>query len=38
MSDVAPEVQKTVLHVGCGSWRPNALHKNFQTPEWRGVK
>jgi predicted SAM-dependent methyltransferase len=38
MSDVAPEVQKTVLHVGCGSWRPNALHKNFQTPEWREIR
>jgi len=30
--------QKVVLHVGCGSYRPDALHKNFQTPEWREIR
>lgn len=30
--------QKVVLHVGCGSYRPDALHKNFRTPEWREVR
>jgi SAM-dependent methyltransferase len=38
MSDVAPQVQKTVLHVGCGSWRPNALHKKYQSAEWREIR
>lgn len=30
--------RKVVLHVGCGSWRPNALHKKYQTPEWREIR
>ena len=38
MAEVVEEGQKTVLHVGCGSWRPNALHKNFQTDEWREIR
>lgn len=38
MPETTIEGQKTVLHVGCGSWRPNALHKSFQRPEWREVR
>ena len=38
MSDTTTTTQKTVLHVGCGSWRPNALHKKFQGPEWREIR
>lgn len=29
---------KTVLHVGCGTWRPNALHPDYQTPEWTEIR
>ena len=45
MSDAKPEsqsqkapTQKVVLHVGCGSYRPDALLKNFRTPEWREIR
>jgi len=30
--------RKTVLHVGCGSWRPNALHPDYQSQEWSEVR
>ena len=29
---------KTVLHVGCGSWRPDALHSTFQKPGWAEIR
>ena len=39
MSEIAiSSATKTVLHVGCGSWRPNALHETFQKPEWQEIR
>ena len=30
--------EKTVLHVGCGSWRPGALHPDYEAGGWREVR
>ncbi|MBW4495247.1 MAG: tetratricopeptide repeat protein [Oscillatoria princeps RMCB-10] len=30
--------QKTVLHVGCGPYRRDSLHKTFRTEEWLEVR
>jgi predicted SAM-dependent methyltransferase len=30
--------QRTVLHVGCGRSRPDALHPEFRAPGWREVR
>lgn len=38
MAKATLESQKTVLHVGCGSWRPDALLKKFQTDEWHEIR
>jgi SAM-dependent methyltransferase len=38
MADSTETLQKTVLHVGCGSWREKSLHGNFRTPEWREIR
>lgn len=38
MPDTATAAQKTVLHVGCGSWRPGALHSNYENDSWREVR
>lgn len=38
MAESTPTARKTVLHVGCGSWRPNALHPAYQTPEWQEIR
>ncbi|MEO3428766.1 methyltransferase domain-containing protein [Pelagibius sp. CAU 1746] len=38
MAGQIPAKQKVVLHVGCGSWRPNALHSDYDTPEWREIR
>ncbi len=29
---------KTVLHVGCGSFDPERLHKRFRGPNWREIR
>lgn len=30
--------QKTVLHVGCGSYDPRKLHASFRTDEWKELR
>ncbi len=38
MAESANTVPKTVLHVGCGSYRPDALHPDYQAPEWQEIR
>lgn len=38
MPDSATTTEKIVLHVGCGSWRENALHPDYCKPGWREVR
>ena len=38
MPETALPDQKTVLHVGCGSWRPGALHGNYDSEAWREIR
>jgi predicted SAM-dependent methyltransferase len=36
MNDMEPK--KTVLHVGCGHYDPNALHPVFEREKWREIR
>lgn len=38
MPDTMATAEKVVLHVGCGSWRPDALAKPYQQPGWREIR
>ena len=38
MADTASVTQKTVLHVGCGYSRENALHPHYKGTGWREVR
>jgi predicted SAM-dependent methyltransferase len=38
MADGTAATHKAVLHVGCGSRRPNALHKSFRSDQWREIR
>ncbi len=38
MSEAEALVQKVVLHVGCGSWRPGALHGSYEGDGWREIR
>lgn len=38
MPDTVAPTQKVVLHVGCGSWRPDALAKPYREAGWREIR
>ncbi|WP_205944540.1 class I SAM-dependent methyltransferase [Pelagibius litoralis] len=38
MPDTDSLAQRTVLHVGCGSWRPGALHAAYEGEGWREIR
>lgn len=38
MPDTIATAEKVVLHVGCGRWRPNSLHPDYQKPEWKELR
>ena len=38
MPDTTSVTEKTVLHIGCGSYRPDALHATFQESGWREIR
>lgn len=38
MPDAVATAEKVVLHVGCGAWRPDALHPDYQKPGWREIR
>lgn len=38
MSEAEALAEKTVLHVGCGSWRPGSLHPSFEGDGWRELR
>ena len=35
---ILARIQKTVLHVGCGSYSPDKLHPAFRGPDWRELR
>ena len=35
---IAPNSQKTVLHVGCGAPNPDKLHRAFRGPDWQEIR
>ena len=38
MSEAETLAEKTVLHVGCGTWRPGSLHSSFEGEGWRELR
>jgi SAM-dependent methyltransferase len=38
VTDTIATAEKVVLHVGCGSWRPDALAAPYRSPGWREIR